>query len=836
MESFSRDLNIAFRQLLKTPGFALTAVLMLALGIGATTAIFSIVEGVLLRPLPFPEPERLMAVGEVFTESPSGNPGYENGPNVVGGVTAPDVQNYMRETHSFTSLGGYRTDNVELSGAGEPATINVGRLSGGVFPALGVAPMMGRVFTQQEDNQGEQVAVLSYPIWQSRFHGDAGILQKKILLDRKPYVVVGVMPAGFEFPLIPGHLDQCELWVPMSFKPEELTAGASSWGYQMVGRLRRGLTPEQATSDVERVAENTMRNYPAYMASIRITGRVRPLHEQTVREARALVTILFLAVCVVLLIACANLAGLLLVRAIRRRKDMAIRIALGASKTALLRQTIMESLVLSVTGALAGLVLAAGALQVGRSLLPETLPRINEIGLDAPVVCFALLLAVFTGVVCGLAPAFAAIRTGLSDALKEGGRTGSSGGGHARLRSALVIAEIAVAMALLAASGLLLRSFQKMRMVELGYRPDHTVTASYSLPQKQYSTQTLVDAFDDELMRRLRQQPGVAAVGLSTRIPASDIHSTSAYVVEGVAPPKNGMLNVGVPSLVEGDYFKAMGISLLQGRFFTPEDKLGSQMVVIVNRKLAEHYWPGQSAVGKRMRMGLPETPTPWLTVVGEVSDVKISSPDEESTEQMYEPTTQGLAAYGSMAPANATAGDGGYIVVRTELSPDEMENTLRTAVRSIDPQLPLKQVQSMEDAVSHTEAPRTFNTALISCFAAVAVLLTVAGIYSVIAFSVALRLHEIAIRMALGSTRQSIVRLVLISGLKLAAVGCAIGLVGAFAASRLLKSFLFQVSALDPLVLGLAALSVLLLTLVACLLPAQRASSVDPIEALRSE
>ena len=632
MESLSRDLNIALRQLLKTLGFTLTAVLMLALGIGATTAIFSIVEGVLLRPLPFPEPERLMAVGEVFTESPNGAPTYDNGPNVVGGVTAPDVQNYMRETHSFTSLGGYRTDSVELSGAGEPATIYLGRLSGGVFPALGVAPLMGRVFTQKEDDQHELVVVLSYSTWQSRFHGDAGILGKKILLDRKPYLVTGVMPAGFEFPLIPGHLDQCELWVPMSFKPEELTAGASSWQFQMVGRLRRGLTPEQATIDAERVAEETMRNYPAYMASIRIAGRVRPLREQTVRQARALVTTLFLAVCVVLLIACANLAGLLLVRAIRRRKDMAIRIALGASKAALLRQTIMESLVVSVTGALAGLALAAGALRVGRHLLPETLPRVNEIGLDLPVVCFALLLAVLTGVACGLAPAFAAIRTGLSDALKEGGRTGSSGGGHARLRSALVVAEIAVAMVLLAASGLLLRSFQKMREVELGFRPDHTMTAAYSLPQKQYTTQALVDTFDDELMRRLRQRPGVVAVGLSTRIPASDVHSNSAFVVEGFAPPKNGMLNLGVPSLVEGDYFKAMGIPLLNGRFFTPEDKLGSQPVVIVNRKLAEHYWPGQSPVGKRMRMGLPETPTPWLVIVGEVTDVKLGSPDEEST------------------------------------------------------------------------------------------------------------------------------------------------------------------------------------------------------------
>ena len=830
MESFSRDLNIAVRQLLKTPGFTATAVLMLALGIGATTAIFSIVEGVLLRPLPFPEPERLMAVGEILQGT------GKVGPNVVGGVTAPDVRNYTRDTHSFTSVGGYRTDRFELSGVGEPATITAGRFTYGVFPALGVSPLLGRVFTQQEDEQQQLVAVLSYQTWRSRFHGDAHILGTKLLLDRKPYLVIGVMPAGFEFPLTPGHLDQSELWVPMSFKPQQFVDEASNWGYEMVGRLRRGLTPEEATSDAERVAEVTMRNYPSYMRSLHITARVRPLREQTVREAWALVTTLFLAVCVVLLIACANLAGLLLVRAIRRRKDAAIRIALGASTATLLRQTVLESLVLSVTGAVIGLALAAGALKVGLSLLPETLPRVNEIELDWGVVGFALLLALLTGVICGLVPAFAAIRTSVSDTLKEGGRTGSVGGGHARLRSALVIAEIAVAMVLLTASGLLLRSFAKMREVELGFRPDHAVAAEYSLPRKQYSTQAAVDGFDNELMLRLRQLPGVSDVGLTSRLPASDIHSNSAFVVEGYVPPKGAGLLLGTPSLVEGDYFRAMGISLVHGRLFTPEDKHGSQLVVIVNHKLAEHYWPGQNPLGKRMRMGLVETPTPWLVVVGEVADVKIGAPDEETTEQIYEPATQGVDAYGSLAPADSLAGDAGYITLRTELPPEEMENALRKTVQSIDPQLPLTQVQSMEHAVSETEAPRKFNTALISSFAAAAVLLAVSGIYSVIAFSVALRVHEIAIRMALGSRRSDIFRLVLISGTKLALAGCGIGLLGAVAVSRLLKSFLFQVSAFDPLVLVSSGVLVLLLALLASVLPARRASAVDPMEALRTE
>ncbi len=830
MESLSRDLEIAIRKLVKSPAFTLTAVLMLALGIGATTAIFSIVEGVLLRPLPFPEPERLVALGDIL-EGASKSP-----TNSIGGVTAPDIVNYVRDTHSFTSLGGYRNDKYELSGVGDAATVNVGKLTAGVFPALGVAPLTGRVFTQDEDTQHQQVAVLNYSTWQGRFHGDTNIVGKKILLDRMPYLVIGVMPAGFEFPLTPGHLNQSELWIPMSLKPEEIVDQASSWQYEIVGRLKRGVSIEQAASDAERVAEQTMRDYPVYMRSIRITANVEPLHDATVAGARPLVRALFFAVCVVLLIACANLAGLLLVRAIRQQREMAVRLALGATATTLLRQTILESLVLSVTGAIVGLALAGAALNVGLKFLPENMPRIHEIGLDWWVVAFALFLALLTGVLCGLAPAFAALRTSVSDALKEGGRTGSAGGGHARLRSALVVAEIAVAMVLATASGLLLRSFERMRAVDLGFRPDHTLAAEYSLPLKQYPTQAAVDGFDSELLRRLAQLPGVSAVALSTRLPASDRHSNSAFVVEGFVPPKDAGMTLGTPTLVEGDYFKAMGISLLNGRFFTPDDKLGSQLVVVVNHKLAEHYWPGQDPLGKHIRMGLPETPTPWLVVVGEVSDVKIGSPDEDTTEQMYEPMTQGRAAYGAMAHSTDLVGDGGYISLRTELPPQQIENSLRATVQSIDSQLPLAHVQTMEHAISNTEAPRKFYTALIVSFALAALLLAGLGIYSVIAFSVALRSHEIAIRIALGSSRSAVVRLVLISGTKLALAGCAIGIVGSILASRLLGSLLFEVSALDPLVMALAAILVLLLALAACLLPARRASAVEPMEALRAE
>jgi putative ABC transport system permease protein len=823
------DLRIAIRHLLKSSGFTATAVLMLALGIGATTAIFSIVEGLLLRPLPFPHSERLVDLSDILQ-------GANVGGNSEIGVTAPDVRNYTRDTHSFQSLGGYRQTTYELSGIGEPAQVKAARLSGGVLPALQVEPLMGRSFTQQEDDNKEHVAVLSYSLWRSRLHGDPHVLGTKILLDRKPYDVIGVMPRNFEFPLVPGHLNSSELWIPMSFDQDEITNGAASWNLNMVGRLKPGITPAYAESDAQRVAEETMRHYPAFMASMHIRAVVRSLHEETVEQARQLVHTLFLAIVVVLLIACANLAGLLLVRAIRRRHEIAMRLALGARASVLLREAILESLVLSTTGGVLGLVLAAITLRVGVSWLPETLPRINEIGLNWHVVEFAILLAVLTGIVCGLAPAFAALRTSVNEALKEGGRAGTAGGGYARLRSALVVGEIAIALALLVASGLLLRSFEKMRAVDLGFRSDHVLTASYSLPQRQYATQAAVDEFNHELIRRLRQLPGVKFAGLTSFLPASGGNSNTVFDAEGYVAPKSAGMNLATQVTVEGDYLQAIGVSLLSGRYFTPADTADTQLVAIVNHKLAEHCWPGSDPVGKRLRLGLQETKIPWLTVVGEVADVKEASPDVPSKQQYYLPVEQYEKSIGPFASPTDLNGNGGYIAIRTATEPEQIANVLRATVRSIDPQLPLSQVQTMEQAVSDTEAPRRFNTALISAFALVAVLLAALGIYSVIAFSAALRTQEMAIRIALGSQRSGILGLVFRSAAKLALAGCAVGLLGAVAASQLLQSFLFGVSPFDPLVLAVAAVSVVMLALVASLLPARRAASVDPMKALRAD
>jgi predicted permease len=836
MGPFIQDVRYAVRQLGKSYGFTLTAVLTLGFGIGATTAIFSIVEGVLLRPLPFADPARLATLGDRLE-------GVHYGGEAPG-VTAPGCRIYMRDTHAFSSLGGYQTSTYEFSGvfsglgdaAQNPDQVNAARLTASVFPTLGVAPLMGRTFTQQEDEGGEQVAVLSYQTWRSRFHGDLNILGHKILLDRKPYEIIGVMPRDFEFPLVPGQLNRSELWVPMSFTQAELVQGAGAWAYSTVGRLKPGVTPEQAQQDAVGAAQEIMRNFPPALSSRRIHPAVESLDQATVAQARPLVRTLFLAVVVVLFIACANLAGLLLVRVIRRRREISVRLALGARAAAVLRQCLVEALLLSVSGGLLGLALAWVALRVGVGFLPETLPRVGSIGLDWQVVAFSLGLAVLTGLLCGLIPAFAAARTGVNEALKEGGRTGTAGGGHARLRSALVVAELAVALVLLSASGLLLRSFEKMRSVGLGFRADHTLTAAYSLPRQQYSTQASIDAFNQNLFAKLEQLPGVQAVGVTTLLPAADNEFLGTFTPEGYVSPKGAGLNLAWIPQVMGRYFEAQGIPILRGRDFTPADRDGAPLVVIVNRTLAEHYWPGQDPIGKRLHRGPVQADLPWLTIVGEIGDVKQQAADAPTEEQFYIPASQSKASAGSFAPPGMLTGKGGTIVLRGQLPPEQMTDSLRAVVRSIDPQLPLTQVESMDRIVEEGQVSRRFNTALISAFAGAAVLLALLGIYSVMAFSTALRAQEMAIRMALGSQRSDIVRLVLFSGAKLGVAGCVIGAIAALLATRLLRSMLFEVNPLDPGVLAAATISILLIALAASAIPARRAASIEPVEALRTE
>jgi len=828
MKNLWLDIRFAFRQLRKTPGFALTALLTLAFGIGATTAIFSIVEGVLLRPLAFPDPERLVMFGDIPEGVDIGN----NPP----GATAAGALSYMRDMPVFTGLGAFQQTSYEFSGSGDPAQVNASRLNASVFTVLGVSPALGRVFTREEDEGKAQVAVIGFQTWRSRFHGDTHIVGTKIQLDRKPYEIIGVMPRDFEFPLAPGQLSRSELWVPMSFSQGELVNGAGSWNYRMVGRLKPGVTNAQVLQAAQPVAREIERHFPPAMGSLRVRPIVKSLTESTVAEARPLVHALFIAVVIVLFIACANLAGLLLVRVIRSRREISVRLALGSTAAAIVRQSIVEALLLSVTGGVLGLVLAASSLRVGLSFLPETLPRVSAIGLDWRVVGFGFLLALLTGFSCGLVPALAAVRTDVNEALKEGGRSGSAGGGHARLRSVLIVLELAVALVLLTLSGLLLRSFEKMREVDLGFRTDHALTAFFGLPQKHYSTQAAVDVFDTALLTKLRQLPGTQAVGVTTLLPQSGGESDNAFVPEGYVAPKGAGLNLAWASSIFGDYFAAAGIPLLRGRVFTEADTATAPLVAIVNRTLAERYWPGQDPIGKRLKIGVPESDTPWMTIVGEIGDIKQTSATADTLSQLYTPASQIKADIAQFAPPDMLTGNFGTLVMRGQLPPEQMITSLQATVRSIDPQLPLIHIESMDQVVAESRASHRFYTVLISSFAGAAVLLSLLGIYSVVAFSATMRTHEMAIRMALGSQRTGIVQIVLASGAKLGLIGCVIGAAAAVFATRILRSQLFHVNPLDPLVIVLAAIAIFVLAIAASVIPAVRTASIQPMKALRTE
>jgi putative ABC transport system permease protein len=823
MNMLAQDVRFAFRRLCKAPGFSLTVVLTLAFGIGSATAIFSLVEGILLRPLPFNDPDRLVLLGDHLRDGPGTS------------VTAREIGTYAAASSAFSSTGGYIPIGYEISGGATPEEVNAARFTASVFPTLGVRPILGRVFTQEEDDAHQPLAVISYALWLTRYHRDPGILGSSITLDRRPYTIIGAMPRSFEFPLEDGRLDQVQVWVPMSFTPEELAEEhAGFWGYQMVARLKDGVSRKQAAMDADRVAQQIMRDFPANQSAIHIRGDVIPLFEYGVGEVRPMLRVLSLAVSIVLLAACANVAGLLLVRAIRRRREYALRLALGANSGAVVRECIAEGLLLAVAGGLVGLALAAIVIRTTLHLLPESMPRIDSIAIDAGVAAFALVLSLATGLLCSLVPAFGALRANPIESLKVGGPSASGTASHTWLRSTLVIAEIAVALVLVTTSVAFLRSFQRMRAVDPGFRADHVVSANFRLPLHTYPTAASSQTFNHALLEKLSIKPGVIAVGIGNTVPASGLVPQSAYTVEGETAA-TWKLRFAMFATTYGDYFSAMRIPLIDGRYFIAEDRANSVAVIIVNKSMADRCWPGQRAIGKRMHAGNPRKPLPWATVVGVVADTKMGSRDEPSGDQWYSPMEQPTLLTSPDPSRKLTDAAGGFITLRSALPAKEMTETLRSSIAEIDPLLALAQVQTMDDAIANIEAPRRFNTSLITGFALGALLLVVTGIYAVVAFSVSLRSQEIAIRMALGAQRTGIARLVFISGAKLALVGCGLGVLGSVALSRLLSSFLFEVSATDPQICLTAVAIMVLMTLLASTLPATRAASADPADVLRS-
>jgi predicted permease len=813
MDALAQNVRFAFRHLRRTPAFTLTVVLTLALGIGATTAIFSLVEGVLLRPLTFQDADRLVLLGDHL----GGGPGIS--------VRAREIETYTLATGAFSSLGGYITTSFELSGGAQPEQINAARLNSQMFPTVGVQPILGRVFTPQEDSARQPVAMISYALWTEHYNRDPHVLGASIMLDRRPYSVIGVMPRDFEFPLQLGRLYHAQLWVPLSLSPDELSDQHSGfWGYHMIARLKDGVSLSQAAQDADRVAHQIMHDFPATMSAIQIQGDVRPLRETAVADVRPVLQMLFLAVAIVLLIACVNVSSLLLVRAIRRRREYAVRVAIGASSSRIIRESLVEGLLLSMAGGLLGLVFAVIAIRTTLHLMPDSMPRIDSVSMNPIVAAFALVVAVAAGVLCSLAPAFAALRINLIESLKEGAQIGGNAS-HTWLRSALVVSEVAIALVLLTLSGVFLRSLQKMQEVDPGFRAEHALIAGYQLPLAQYPTTAFVD--------QLSSKPGVIAVAISNAVAASDVSPRSAFTVEGVSAD-HWKLKFAAFTSVYGDYFGAMGIPLLEGRTFTTHDDSNAPPVVIVNQSMARDCWPGQSAIGKRMHVGNPRKELPWAAVIGVVADTKMPR-DVPSIDQWYTPMDQPATLYGSGTPGNLSGPPSGYITMRSGLDPQYMIQTLRSTIAEIDPLLALQEVRPVTDAVSAIEAPRHFNTDLITAFALGALLLAITGIYAVMTFSVSQRTQEIAIRMTLGAHRAGIAKLVLVSGVRLTLLGCGLGVLGSLAVSRLVSSFLFGVSATDPLIYILCVLITMIMALLASTLPASRASSANPMDALRS-
>ena len=798
-------------------------ILALALGIGATTAIFSLVEGIILRPLSFADPDRLVMLGDHIGDSPRLP------------VTAREIGIYTRASSAFSSLGGYDTIGFELSGGDSPQQIDAARLTAGVFTTLGVQPALGRVFTPQEETGRQLLAVISDRLWLNRFHRDPRVLGSPITLDRKTYTIIGVMPRSFDFPLEGGSLHPMQLWVPLSLTDEDLSdRNAGHWCCHMVARLKDGVSLRQAAQDAARMSPLVMQSFPANMSAIRIRSDVRPLREFVIADARPLLRSLFLAVLAVLLISCANVAALLLVRSIRRRRDYAVRLALGARSAIILRESMIEGLLLSGAGGLLGLAVVTVAVRSAPHVLPESMPRVDSIAVDPVVAAFAVLLALMTGALCSLAPAFAALKANPVDGLKEGAKAVSGSASHAWLRSVLVTIEIAVALLLLNTSVAFVRSYQKMLAVDPGFRPNEVLVAGYQLPVLHYPTRSSVTAFHRAVTERLAAKPGVTAVGMGNTIPSSGLIGGAAYTIEG-EPVSQWTLKFSMFAITDGDYFQAMGIPLREGRFFTANDKADAPPVVILNESMARHRWPGQSAIGMRMHVGNPHKGLPWATVVGVVGDTKGGSRDEDTGDGWYAPEQQPATLFGTDYNEELAAPAGGFIVLRSSFAPRQMTETLRAAVAEIDPHLALQPIESMNDVMAKVEAPRRFNTDLISAFALGALLLAVTGIYAVVAFSVSMRTQEIAIRLALGAQRVNIARLVLFSGARLGLGGCALGVLGSLATAKLLKSFLFGASPTEPLIYITGVAIVLALVLLASALPAARAASSDPIKALRA-
>jgi putative ABC transport system permease protein len=802
MTTLLKDVRFGVRTLLKRPGFTAVAVLTLALGVGANTAIFSVVNGVLLKPLPLREAERLVLVYETTPQMPRSY------------ISVPNLEDYRAGTRSFEGFATYVPQSVNLTGGGgEPERVVGAFVTSSFFPVVGAETTLGRVLLPEDDAAGGgRVAVLGHTLWQTRFGADPSVVGKTLVLNGEPFEVVGVMPEGFGYPVAaPDVLLPAQKWPNY----EVARSAHNCW---VVGRLKPGVTRETAEEELRAVARRLEEAYPEDNRGrgVQVIG----LHESVVEDIRPALLVLLAAVGFILLIACANIANLLLARGAARQKEMALRAALGASRARLLRQLLTETLLLALVGGAAGILLAQWGVDALLALNPADLPAPEGVRLDGRVLAFSLALSAAAGFIFGLVPALQLSKTDLGASLKEGGRGAGEGSQRARLRGAFVVSQVALSLVLLVGAGLLVNSFYRLLNVSPGFDPRGLLTMEYRLPRNRYPKGEQQWAFHREVAERVSRVPGVESAAIIRGLPFSGNGGSVTYAVPDRPASTRGQEPRALENAIDPNYLRTVGLPLLRGRNFDERDRAETAPVVLVNRMMAEQLWPGEDPLGKQIQF-LEAKVT--ASVVGVVGDAKQYDLGELQRPQIYMPYAQNPHIFGTL-------------VVRSRLEPLSLARSVKEAVWSVDPEQPVWKVRTVEHLLSVNVADRRFVLWLMSCFAGLAVLLTALGIYGVVSYTVAQRTHEIGVRMALGAGRRDVLRMVLGRGMRLALAGVGAGLVAAFLVTRLMSGLLYGVSAADPLTYAAVALLLALVALVACYIPARRATKVDPLVALRYE